>query len=177
MDELSAVKKIMIGLFILIIGALALSYFKVQGNGSSFNSAQFSGFQRSMNNTIVLLQSTPNVTVIQINPNTNSATGIFGSVQNAIVWFGNGVFTAVNLLWKFVFGFIQIIVLLFTGLLFMLYILFVFMPSILLSANLGDLGLLFTTGYGLIIALTVIFMFKTIRNMTGEVIGAVRSVL
>ncbi|MEM3460214.1 MAG: hypothetical protein QXO24_03250 [Candidatus Micrarchaeaceae archaeon] len=164
MDEVALSKKLVIGLFALeLIGFVFASLLNYGQNNPTLN--QLQAAENSLQNQANSLAGAMNYTLIK---NLNAPTGSFLVYAFSYIAYYFGLF--INFVAKLINFILQIIVLVIIGFSMVLDILFVIIPSLFTSINLGVFNFIFVGGYALLWIVIGIYAFNIITKIIGRII-------
>ncbi|MEM3846071.1 MAG: hypothetical protein QXU98_10265 [Candidatus Parvarchaeota archaeon] len=164
MDETTLTKRLVIGLFALeLIGFIFAGLLNYGQNNPSLN--QLQGFENSLQHQAGNLANATNITFFKNLVQPSGSFLIYGYSYMAyyIASFINFIIKILN------FG-LQLIVLLGIGFLTIFDILFIVMPSLFMSINLGVFNFIFISGYALLWLVISVYAFNLITRIIGRVI-------
>ncbi|MEM3845492.1 MAG: hypothetical protein QXU98_07310 [Candidatus Parvarchaeota archaeon] len=164
MDEVALSKRLVIGLFALeLIGFIFAGLLNYGQNNPTLNSLQAS--ENSLQRQAGYLAGAMNYTLIK---NLVPPTGSFLVYAFSYISYYFAVF--INFVAKIIDFVIQIIALVIVGFSMVLDILFVIIPSLFTSVNLGVFNFIFATGYALLWIVIGIYAFNIITKIVGRII-------
>ncbi|MEM3845261.1 MAG: hypothetical protein QXU98_06120 [Candidatus Parvarchaeota archaeon] len=164
MDETTLTKRLVIGLFALeLIGFIFAGLLNYGQNNPTLNSLQ--GFENSLQHQSGNLA---NATSITLFGNLVQPTGSF--LLYGLSYIAYYLASFINFIVK-IFNFvIQLIILLALGFTMLLDILFIVLPSLFVSINLGVFNFIFISGYALLWIVISVYAFNLITRIIGRVI-------
>lgn len=159
---------LLLTLFVFELIGLLLAYY-VNPITASPSVAGITGYQAAIQNQANNLGGALNYNITGYYPIANG--GFFSSVGNAIAGLANVLITFGNIIVRIVLTLINLFSLIFWGVALLVYLMFVFLPALLLSGNLGVFGFIFTLGYGIMLALIATYAVPAFLSIIGYIWG------
>lgn len=129
----------------------------------------------SMNNSANGIGTALNYTFIQpIRNIEGQQIWDFATINDSFATIGNIIIYLINLLAKIIYFVIEIFFFIVSAIGLLIYVMFTFIPSILLNSNLGLFGTIFGIGYAAIFIVIGFYALRLISSLISVVAGVVR---